>query len=471
VSGLGGTIGVTAAAGALWKLSLALAAMLCAGPSFAAEIPRVATRGDAFITHSGGDIWSIGSAGLELTLVFDSSRALVPRELVNMDTGRSWTLAAEPDVSITIAGERVLLANGGPTTFTGTAFRTTDTGVQLDFAFEHRAQRLRLVRSYAAHAGSPTIETWTRIESSTSQPVSASQLVGWQMTVASGSVRWIGGLRKDTADTRDLGAFSFDDRVLEPDDRVEIGASRRSTEDFLPFFVVQSDRSRFYGGLMWSGSWRLSFEHRGESLRITAHYPNVATSITQQAPLEVPHACFGAVETDHEVSESLRTFIVNGIRGGRPFEPHVTYNTWYQYGATITEDAVVAEMDRAASLGVELFVLDAGWWTGAGLDEAFDFDSGLGTWAEDLGRFPSSLPSLADYAHGLGMKFGLWVEPARVALSTINRAGLARENWLATTGGEYQSPKNGRSALSARTPGSGSFNRSRTSSRASGPIT
>jgi alpha-galactosidase len=372
----------------------------------------------------------------------------VPRSLVNQVTGRSWNIASEPDVSLTIAGERVLLANGGSTSFTGAIAQSGEAGVRLDFTFEHRAQRLKIVRSYAAYPGSPTIETWTRIESSSSQAVALAGLMGWQLAIPTGTVRWLGGLRGDSADTSDLGAFSFDDRNLQPGERVEIGGTRRSTEDFMPFFVVQGDGDRFYGGLMWSGSWRLSFERRDASMQVTAHFPDVATSVSQQTPLEVPHTFFGATTgRDQDVSRAVRTFVVNGIRSGRPFQPQVTYNTWYQYGTTINEDAVVAEMDRAASLGVELFVLDAGWWVGAGRDGAYDFDSGLGTWTEDLNRFPSSLPSLADYAHGLGMKFGLWVEPARIALTTMNRAGMARETWLATAGGEYGSTGNAQICL------------------------
>jgi alpha-galactosidase len=435
---------VKTAAGA----SVAFVALLCGAPLQAADGRRVAVRGDAFVADGGGDSWSIGSAGIELTLGFDSSRVLVPKGLVNPLTRQSWELSAEPDVSLTIGGERVVLANTGPTSFTGATVRTTDQGVRLDFNFEHRAQRLRVTRSYAAYTGSPTIETWTRIESSASQPIAVSGLIGFQLAIAPGSVRWIGGLRGDTADTHDLGAFSFDDRLLESGEQVEIGSNRRSTEDFLPFFSVQRNADRFFGGLMWSGGWRLTFQRSGESLKISAQFPDVTTSVSQQAPLEVPHTFFGMVsEPAEDVSHAVRNFIVNGIRGGRPFEPHVTYNTWYQYGTAISEDAIVAEMDRAAALGVELFVLDAGWWVGAGLEGDFDFDSGLGSWEEDLGRFPSSLASLSDYAHGLGMKFGLWVEPARIALSTMNRAGMARENWLATAGREYGAPKNAQICL------------------------
>jgi alpha-galactosidase len=427
---------------------VAAAIWLGAVSARAADTPRVAERGDAYITHGGGDTWSIGSAGVELTLTFDSSRALVPSVLTSQETGRTWDLGGEPDVSVTIGAERIVLANSGPTSFAGATARATDTGVRLDFAFDLRAQRLRITRSYAAYAGTPTIDTWTRIEATTSQTFAVTGLIGWQLTIPQGPVRWIGGLRGDTADTHDLGAFSIDERSLEPGERVEIGSTRRSTENFLPFFTVQGGGDRFYGGLMWSGAWQLAFERLGESLRMAASFPGVVTSVGPQAPLELPHTFFGATSRpNQDVTSAVRNFVVNGVRGGRPFQPLVTYNTWYQYGAAITEDAVVAEMDRAASLGIELFVLDAGWWVGAGAENEFDFDSGLGEWTEDRDRFPSSLASLADYAHGLGMKFGLWVEPVRVALSTVNRAGLARENWLATNGGKYGAPRNAQICL------------------------
>ena len=109
---------------------------------------------------------------------------------------------------------------------------------------------------------------------------------------------------------------------------------------------------------------------------------------------------------------------------------------------------MVAEIDRAAALGVELFVLDAGWYVGAGETNDFDFDSGLGTWAEDTIRFPSGLASLADYAHGLGMKFGIWVEPERVALAHGRQAGLAQRAVAgARTAGDYGSATNAQICL------------------------
>ena len=88
---------------------------------------------------------------------------------------------------------------------------------------------------------------------------------------------------------------------------------------------------------------------------------------------------------------------------------------------------MVAEIDRAAALGVELFVMDAGWYRRRRRDRRLRLRRRVSaSWTADPDRFPSGLASLADYAHGVGMKFGIWVEPERVSLATVDKAGLAQ---------------------------------------------
>lgn len=428
---------------------LAAAVVAAAAPALAADAPAVASRGDAFIAHAArSTVWTIGSTNLELTIGLNGDRRLVPQRLLNPATGRVWGLAPEPDVTITAGTERLVLADTGPLTLINTRAETNDAGVQLDFVFEHRAERLRITRSYGAYPGSPTIETWTRLDNLGSSPVEVRDLTGWQLSMPLGRVRWLGGLRGETADNIEAGAFALDEWDLQAGDQLVIGAQRRSTEEFIPFFLVDDGRDVFYGGIMWSAAWRLAFERRGDTLRVSSLFPGVATSLAPQRALEVPHTFFGlTAQSGNDESGALHAFIVNGIRRGRPFRPLVTYNTWFPFGARIDEQAMVEEMDRAASLGVELFVLDAGWWVGAGEQGDYDFDSGLGSWAEDSDRFPSGIASLRDYAHSLGMEFGIWVEPARVALSTVNAAGAARDAWLATEGGTYGSARSAQICL------------------------
>jgi alpha-galactosidase len=135
----------------------------------------------------------------------------------------------------------------------------------------------------------------------------------------------------------------------------------------------------------------------------------------------------------------MGVFIDRAIRRGRPYNHLVTYNTWFQYGTAIDEGTLASEIDAAADLGVELFVVDAGWYK-AGSDPT-DFTTGIGVWEADPERFPSGLAALSDRAHERGMKFGIWVEPERVDLSTVNKPGLARERWLATQRGRFDPSK------------------------------
>jgi alpha-galactosidase len=228
-----------------------------------------------------------------------------------------------------------------------------------------------------------------------------------------------------------------------------LGSDRRSSEQYLPFVSAQTGPDTFFGGIMWSGAWRITSERAsdGTRMRLTARFPE-SPFVSSSHPIEVPHAFFGVASPD-TVSESaaIRQFILTGVRRGRPYTPLVTYNTWFPYGTTITEDLVVEEIDRSASVGVELFVVDAGWYIGAGRENDFDFESGLGGLTADPERFPSGLASLADYTHDAGMKFGLWVEPERVALDMLSEAGV-NPSWLATHDGQQQGELVGQVCLS-----------------------
>ena len=165
------------------------------------------------------------------------------------------------------------------------------------------------------------------------------------------------------------------------------------------------------------------------------------------ASVEGPHVLLGVARgAGPDASAAIKAFVVNSIRQGQPFAPLVTYNTWFAYGTAVDETTMRAEMEHAAALGSELFVIEAGWYTGADTENPSDFDQGLGTWEVDPVRFPSGMSALKDYAHGLGMKFVIWVEPERVNRSVIGVVGLD-ESAIATAGGDYQSADSGQICL------------------------
>ncbi len=87
----------------------------------------------------------------------------------------------------------------------------------------------------------------------------------------------------------------------------------------------------------------------------------------------------------------------------------VLYNTWEATYFDVNE-ADQRELARTvAPLGIELFVVDDGWF-GRRVDDR----AGLGDWQPSAAKFPNGIAPLAAEVHDLGMRFGIWVEPEMV---------------------------------------------------------
>ena len=311
-------------------------------------------------------------------------------------------------------------------------------GVQLDLAMRVADVPIVVTRHYALYDDSPVLELWTTVQSLDPRPHRLSDLNSFAVTVPSGTAHWLNGLQGENADVQ-RDAFTMQAQVLNAGEPLMIGSTRRSTEQQLPWITLVNGANTFFAGVMWSGAWTLTATRTAGTVRLKAGLGQMQATLTSGAPLEGPHGFIGAIPAGpSSVSHAMERFIINWVRAGRALMPLVTYNTWFAYGVDIDEDAMRGEMDRAAALGVELFVMDAGWYTNAGAGGPSDFESGLGAWDADPSRFPNGLRALSDYAHGLGMGFGLWVEPERLDRSAMDGTSLD-ERCLATSGGSYQS--------------------------------
>ncbi|WP_418969624.1 alpha-galactosidase [Alloscardovia omnicolens] len=103
----------------------------------------------------------------------------------------------------------------------------------------------------------------------------------------------------------------------------------------------------------------------------------------------------------------------------RPF----TLNTWEAVYFNHDEETLLKLADRAASVGVERFVLDDGWFIARR-----DDTKGLGDWQVDYGVWPRGLNNLAQHVHTLGMQFGLWFEPEMICLDS--NVARAHPEWI-----------------------------------------
>jgi alpha-galactosidase len=88
----------------------------------------------------------------------------------------------------------------------------------------------------------------------------------------------------------------------------------------------------------------------------------------------------------------------------------IVINNWEATYFTFDEARLLAIASSAREMGIEMFVLDDGWF---GLRD--DDSSSLGDWEVNLAKLPGGLGSLARKVEALGMKFGIWIEPEMVS--------------------------------------------------------
>ncbi len=88
----------------------------------------------------------------------------------------------------------------------------------------------------------------------------------------------------------------------------------------------------------------------------------------------------------------------------------VLLNSWEGVYFDFDHPRLVEMARAAADLGIELFVLDDGWF-----GERDSDTSSLGDWVVDRRKLPGGLAPLAHDIEALGMRFGLWIEPEMVS--------------------------------------------------------
>lgn len=101
-------------------------------------------------------------------------------------------------------------------------------------------------------------------------------------------------------------------------------------------------------------------------------------------------------------------------RGRHQFaERPILVNNWEATYFDFNSEKIKAIIDEAKELGIEMFVLDDGWFGKRDAD-----NSSLGDWFEYKGKLTNGLREIADYAHSKGLKFGLWFEPEMISIDS-----------------------------------------------------
>lgn len=201
-----------------------------------------------------------------------------------------------------------------------------------------------------------------------------------------------------------------------------------------PFFLIHKGASEtageaWYGALEYSGNFKTVVE------AVNADYLNILIGISDTdftwrlrggERFETPAVYAGYSDAGFEkMSHTLHAFSRKYLMPREMADKvmPVLYNSWYSTTFDVKCEEQIRLAKKAAQMGVELFVVDDGWFAGRDDDTA-----GLGDWYADSRKFPGGLQELIDAVHKLGMKFGIWIEPEMV--NPRSRLFEAHPDWI-----------------------------------------
>lgn len=284
--------------------------------------------------------------------------------------------------------------------------------VTVEVDFEDEMTGLHVTLFYRGYDGFDVLERWAKIQAT--RPVTLTQAfsANWWLPQTGADAWTLRYLQGNWAAETQLtdAALDVPKVVLE---------SRRGTtsHQLNPWFALHRDATEtsgevWSGALAWSGSWKLVVETISAGrVHVTGGLNDFDWAWTLEPGQELTLPAFAGLYTTGGFGAASRQWhawqraVVLPRGETRP----VLYNSWEATAFDVSEDGQARLAKLAARIGTELFVMDDGWFTGRRDDHA-----GLGDWIVDRAKFPRGLGPLIDTVKGLGMRFGLWVEPEMV---------------------------------------------------------
>jgi alpha-galactosidase len=344
---------------------------------------------------------------------FDSSYTTTPQEYAGWGAG----LFTEPALKVRFAdGNRDLVLH---------FVRATPDGSQsLEVLLKDISREIFVTLYYSIDPDSGILTRSANIENREKQPILIEQAAAaqWTLPPSHYTLSYLTG--------RWAGEWTLNQEPIHAGARVLESRRGSTSHQANPWFAISRDASQknvglatageeygevWFGALAWSGSWRFTVElNQLDFVRLTGGFNpfEFGYQLNPGEHLETP-AFYGGY-SDHGLGGASR--VLHGFEMAHvlPRAPHpklrpVIYNSWEATEFKVDEAGQVALAEKAASIGVDRFVMDDGWFGQRKTDHA-----GLGDWYVNLKKFPNGLKPLIDKVHALGMDFGLWVEPEMV---------------------------------------------------------
>lgn len=366
---------------------------------------------DGFLTHS---YWGKRLKSLieyptppkgEKWASFNNAAHLTPEEYPTWN-GMKYT---EPDVLVSFSdGVRDFVLN-----YDSFKMKTASTP-ELCLIFHDDHYPVRLILQYRLYESANLIERWVSISNFGDEPLNIERIFSACWNLPHGTGYWFSHLSGRWNDE-----MHFNRELLTQGLKVIESRRLTTSHHHNPWFAIDEGDANedygkvWFGALAWSGNWKLEAEVTDcESTRIHIGLNDwdFAWKLKKGETFITPSTLAGfTINGFGEASRNLHDHIRNRIipHGKTPHK--VLYNSWEATSFDVDEESQTKLAEIAAEIGVELFVMDDGWFHGRKDDH-----SGLGDWWPDESKYPNGLSPLIKNVNALGMEFGLWIEPEMV---------------------------------------------------------
>jgi alpha-galactosidase len=208
------------------------------------------------------------------------------------------------------------------------------------------------------------------------------------------------------------------------DEILEAGKPRlisgMSSDTYLPFFNLQGKQGGCVLAVGWTGQWMAEFTQETQrGVRVRSGMAKTRFRLHPGERLRTPRIVMMPWTGDEMIHghNQFRRLMLNHYvprRDGKPAEPpigHPTTTHMVSTGILPSEKNQLPILEKAATLGVELFWMDAYW-------QPQPWGETLGEWDPRPEDFPDGMRPLSDAAHRLGMKYVQWFLPPAVSASS-----------------------------------------------------
>ncbi len=296
-------------------------------------------------------------------------------------------------------------------------------GDTLEVRFSDRHYPLKVRLCYELTPGFDVFTRWVELENTGEQPILLEKVCSAEFSLPSQKPytfrntngAW-GGEGIECMQTLMGGTLVFESRR---------GISGHNQS---PYFIAYQNADEasgdvYFAALAYSGNFKVSAARDLYSFtRIHVGLNDFDFSYTLHGgeSFETPKVFCGLAKGFGDMSRQMHKFTVQNVLpqafAEKPLP--VLYNSWEATGFDVNAENQMRLAEKAAAAGVELFVMDDGWFGARNNDRA-----GLGDWFVNSEKFPNGLQALISHVNSLGMDFGIWVEPEMVnADSDLYRA-------------------------------------------------